>query len=179
MGDLLVAWRGEAFTLVVGLITWMAFKYWLRRPWGSLFWAGVVMGLANEIITEPQWQYSLKVYLWGDISPFIIAGWGFVFAWWLTAADALYRAWFHAEPGAGAGGFLKLRAMDILAGLPICLLNEIIGLRILKLWVYSPWLHWDTMIPLLGYPLEGLVAMCGYLLIAPPAVRFLKDFHRT
>ena len=173
MWETIVAWRGEITTTAAVLLMCLLFKLWLRQPWWRLFFGGLMLGVATEFITEPEWQYSLKVYIWRDVSPFIMVGWGVLFVWWITISDALYRVWFRAEPG-GAGGFWRLRLLDAMVGLPLCLANEIFGMQVLKIWTYSPILHWNLMIPILNYPLEGLLSAFLFSLYAPQAVRYWK-----
>ncbi len=176
MWQTIVAWRGELLTLAALLISWLVFRYRLKRNFWHMWIPGAILGLAVEFMTEPEWTYSLQCYLWRDISPFVIAGWGIVFTWLVTISDYCYRKMFGAPPGTRGPRDPRLWLTDIIVGIPLFLGNELFGLHIIKIWQYNTVLRWDTMIPLIDYPLEGLVAIICFSLAVPAAVRYWKGY---
>lgn len=163
------AWRGELLTLLALAGSWLAFRFIWRRPFWRLWLPGALVGAAVEYMTEPEWTYSLQIYLWRDISPFVIAGWGIMFSWLVLLSNRCYAALFPS--GWGRLSRLGHILTDLLIGLPLFLGNELFGLHVLKVWNYSPMLAWTHMIPLLHYPWEGVVAIFLYVLAIPSAIR--------
>jgi len=102
----------------------------------------------------------------------VILGWGLLFAWLVFLSNGLYRRWFGAEPGSRGGLDARLWLTDLVVGVPLFLGNELLGMDVLRVWQYNPVLHWTTLIPVIHYPLEGLVALVFELLALPAAVRY-------
>lgn len=174
--EFLTAWRGELATVLALAGTWFFFTVRLKQNFWSYWAPGVLLGATNEIMTEPEWTYSLQLYLWRDISPAVIVGWGIIFAWLVFLSDAGYARW-----AAGRGKMvnptaekIKVVLCDAAIGIPLLLGNEIFGLHILKVWHYNSILRWDTMIPGLNYPMEGLVALVLFVLTVPAVIRWWK-----
>ncbi|MCK5242244.1 hypothetical protein KAR34_07320 [bacterium] len=178
MWDIIAAWRGEISGCLTMIITWWAFQYKLKKPFWLLWIPGAVLGLANELITEPEWTYALQWYIWRDVSLVVAMGWGIVFAWIITLSDIVYYKLFHEDPNGKQVRYLRLLATDFLVGVPIVVGNELLGLHILKVWKYNSILGWDTIIPIIQYPLEGLICAVVFVLAVLNTVRFWKRVGR-
>jgi hypothetical protein len=172
---ILFAWRGELLTLLSLALSWLAFAKIFKRPFWRYWAPGILLGLTVEVITEPEWNYSLQLYLYRDVSVAVIAGWGIMFSWLVMLSDRLYTRWFApASPGAKPG--IKILLTDLVVGIPLLLMNELFGMHVLKIWTYSEILHWDTMIPVIQYPLEGLGALVLYVITVPAIIRWWKGY---
>lgn len=174
MAEWLWAWRGELAGAAALAGTWAWFSA-RRRPFWRLWLPGALLGAAVEFMTEPEWTYDLQVYVWRDVSPMVIAGWGVIFAWLVRLSDALYRRWF---PGAPAGPDPRRWLTDLAVGVPLLLGNELLGLHLLRVWRYQDLLDWHTLLPGLDYPWEGLVSLCLFVLAMPSAVRYWQGGTR-
>lgn len=172
--DFLIAWRGELSGVVALVGTWVFFRCKLKQNFWILWVPGAMLGLANEFITESAWTYSLQLYVWRDVSPVVIAGWGVVFAWLVTLSDVLYRKLFGRDPGEPGARYLGLLLTDAVVGIPLLWGNEMIGLYFLQVWKYNSLLGWDSMLPFLNYPWEGLVCLILFVLAMPNTVRYWK-----
>jgi len=76
MWDWIVAWRGEIVAVLVVVLTYSILGLVLRKPVGRMMIGGMLLGLGIEFSTEPEWTYSLQCYVWRDVSPFVMIGWG-------------------------------------------------------------------------------------------------------
>ncbi len=170
MLEFLYTWRGELVTVTTIFSTWAMFKFILKQDYWHLCLAGMLFGLATEVFTEPEWNYHLAWYIWRDVSPFTIAGWGPLMAILVANSNKLYKKLFKRD----AGKDPRLILCDIIVGVPLMTAGESFGLHILKTWNYSPVLNWHINIPFLNYPLEGMVAMLFFVAIYPSAVRYWK-----
>jgi len=128
--------------------------------------------MANEFMTEPEWTYSMRFYIWRDVLPFVIMGWGIIFAWLVTLSDELYQKLFHLDPNGSSVRYGGLLLTDFIVGVPLLLGNELLGLHVLKVWKYNAILGWNIMIPVIQYPLEGLFCLIFFVLAVPNAIRF-------
>ena len=173
MLETLWTWRGEAAGIAALAGTWLAFRHLHWPGFWRMWTAGLLLGAAVEFMTEPEWRYDLQVYVWRDVSPFVMAGWGVMFAWVVALSDGLYRRWFGDRPGAG-GLDPRRKLTDLLVGVPLLLGNELLGLHVLQVWRYAGILEWNTMLPVIGYPWEGVVALVFFLLAMPAAVRYAR-----
>jgi len=65
---------GEILSLVFVsatlLIPWFVFK---KNLTGMVF-SGILLGAMVEFITEANWDYHVRVYIWRDISQFVVIG---------------------------------------------------------------------------------------------------------
>jgi hypothetical protein len=174
MWQIIIAWRGEILTILTWIISWILIRYWLKRTYWHLWMPGTVMGAAIEFMTEPEWNYNFQLYIWRDISPFVILGWGIVFSWVIPISDYFYQKIFKVPASTYGPRDPRLLMTDLLVGAPIFLTNELIGLHFLKLWTYNPILQWNNMIPVIQYPVEGLVSMFFFTLAIPASVRYWK-----
>jgi len=172
MWEIVIVWRTELATGAALLGSWGVFKFYLHRSFWRTFLPGALLGLAIELMTEPEWTYSAAWKVWRDICPAIVLGWGVVFSWLIVLSNGLRRQWF----GNAAVDADRLRwqtlLTDFVLGMPMFLGNEFFGLHVLKVWEYNSILGWNTLIPVIKYPVEGLVAMVFFTLALPPAVRY-------
>lgn len=170
--ELLYAWRAEIAVAVSVVLSWLVFTKVLKRNFGTTFWPGVLMGCMIEFMTEPEWTYFVKLYLWRDVSPMIILGWGVIFSWLIVCSDALHGLWFRNR-GSGAYAIRRQKVLtDFAVGMPLILGNELFGLYGIKVWQYNDILGWTSMIPMLHYPLEGLYSMVFFVLASPFIIRY-------
>lgn len=133
--------------------------------------AGVIIGVANEFMTEPNWTYHMRFYIWRDISPFTILGWGPMFTMLVGFSDCLYHKLFHDWPKRD----WRVVLTDLIVGVPMLLGGELFGLNVLKNWEYNAILGWTTMIPVINYPLEGVMVMIFFIIAVPAVVRYWTD----
>jgi hypothetical protein len=173
--EFLFAWRGEFLTALSLGLSWLAFAKIFKQPFWRYWGPGALLGLTIEVITEPEWTYSLQWYLYRDVSVAVIAGWGIVFSWLVFLSDRCYDRWFAPDAPYGKPG-IRVMLTDALVGIPLLLMNELVGLYGLKIWKYNEILHWDTMIPVIQYPLEGLGALVLYVVTVPAIVRWWKGY---
>lgn len=149
------------------IITWFVFK---KDVTGMLL-AGMLIGLCIEFITEAYWNYSLIVYLYKDISLFVIMGWGYSFTLYLLLSGWLFR--FIVRSKNVYAHDLRLLLMDIFIGPIWFLSNELLGMKGLHLWTYSECAGWTHPIPWLwGYPLEGVIGAIFLSTVMPSFVRY-------
>ncbi|NTV52965.1 MAG: hypothetical protein HGA76_08150 [Candidatus Firestonebacteria bacterium] len=173
--NFLFLWRGELLTVVSLVLSWLAFRKLFNRPFWRFWTPGALLGLTIEVITEPEWTYHLQAYLYRDVSLAVIAGWGIMFSWLVFLSDLCYDRWFNsAAPGSRPG--VRVMLTDTLVGVPLLLSNELFGLHVLKIWQYNDILHWDTMIPVIQYPAEGLGALVLYVVTVPAIIRWWKGY---
>jgi len=170
MWDFMYAWRGEIVSVVAVAATYSAFRFVLHRSIGRMMIGGMLLGLAIEFSTEPEWTYSLKCYLWRDVSPFVIIGWGAHMTWVVLFSEWLFKKIFGTEPG----NDFRLVITDVLAGVPILTTGELLGLHVLKIWKYEACLQWNTIIPGIQYPVEGIIAMVPFVMGVPSVLRFWR-----
>ena len=173
---MMVEWRSEILTLIALAGSWTIFHLWGKRFFWQMWFPGVLIGMAIEFMTEPAWTYSMRFFIWRDISPFVIAGWGILFTWLVTFSDYLYLKLFGARAGSRGPRDYRLILTDIIIGVPLFLGNELFGLQVLKVWKYNPVLNWSEMIPVIGYPLEGIIAIVFFVSAIPMAVRYWKGY---
>ncbi len=176
MWTLVTAWRSELLTVLAFAFSWWFFSRMLHLSFLKTWVPGFLLGAAVEIMTEPEWTYTMQCYIWRDVSPFVMMGWGIMFSWMILFSDKLYRTFFHVTMSERAPQDPRLWLTDVLVGLPFFLGNELFGLHILKSWKYNAVLQWTTMLPGINYPLEGLVAILFFSLGLPAAVRFWKGY---
>jgi hypothetical protein len=172
MLEVLHAWRGELVGAAVFLATWAWFHWAWRLPFWKLWWPGALLGLAIEIITEAAWTYDFRWYVWRDVSPAVIAGWGVVFAWWIVLSGRLNRLCFGTAPASPGLRRWRTFLTDAAVGVPLVYANEYLGLHILGVWKYNECLRWETLIPGLNYPWEGFAALVCFVIAFPAAVRY-------
>jgi hypothetical protein len=171
----MVAWRAELLTGMALLVSWLAIPKLFHQSFIRLWLPGLLLGLTIEVMTEPNWTYSVQCYLWRHISVAVVTGWGILFAWLVVISDFIYARWLaRSVPGTKPGPAILLT--DVLIGMPLFLMNEIFGLHILKIWRYNPILHWDTIIPVIQYPLEGLATLFLFVLTVPAVIRWWKGY---
>jgi len=168
--DWLVAWRAELLTGVIFAVSWVAISRLWHKPFWSLVFAGMLTGLCVEYMTEPAWTYFMQFYIWRDISPFVVIGWGINLTWVVLLSEKLCSIFFGKH--AGMRGDKRLFLTDVLIGVPYFLGSELIGLHVLKVWQYNENLRWNTILPVLHYPLEGVVAILFFSLAFPWMVRY-------
>ncbi len=169
--NFLYAWRGELYTLASIVSTWFAIKWIFKKNPTIYMLAGALVGLANEFMTEPLWTYHMQFYLWRDISPFTILGWGPLFAIIVLGSEALYKKLFPSSPVRN----WKIILTDLMVGAPLMVAGETLGLRVLHIWEYNSVLQWHAMVPLINYPLAGLVSMAFFIMAMPAVVRYWAE----
>jgi hypothetical protein len=170
MWDFVYGWRGEIVSVVAVLGTYSIFRFVFHQRIGRMMIGGMLLGLAIEFSTEPEWNYSLKCYIWRDVSPFVIMGWGAHMTWLVLFSEYLFKKIFGAEPG----NDFRLLITDVLAGVPILTTGELLGLHVLKIWNYDACLNWHTMIPVIQYPVEAIAPMIALALGVPSVLRFWR-----
>jgi hypothetical protein len=175
MWETIVAWRNEILSLLAWVSSWWVFKYKLKQPFFKLMLPGVLLGLAIEFMTEPEWTYFVQIYIWRDVSPFVIVSWGLMFTWLITCSDFIYQKIFETNLSLLRKSIWKIRLTDLIVGIPLFVGNELLGLHVLKVWKYNPILHWDTVIPMIDYPVEAFVIIVFFIIAMPSAVRFWKE----
>jgi hypothetical protein len=170
MWDWIVAWRGEIVAVLVVVLTYSIFGLVFRKPVGRMMIGGMLLGLGIEFSTEPEWTYSLQCYVWRDVSPFVIIGWGAHMTWVVLLSEWLFRKVFRSDPD----NDFRLLITDVLAGVPLLTTGELLGLHVFRIWKYETCLQWNTMIPGIQYPVEGLICMVPFVLGMPSVVRFWR-----
>jgi hypothetical protein len=163
---------GEWLTIAVAIgglcITWMVFK----KDITGMFLAGMLMGLMVEYITEAYWQYSFKVpiwrgaHIWGDISLYVVLGWGYSFSMFVLFSDWAFKKIMHV-PALDKRILLFDAVLAPLWFIPY----ELLGMQGLHLWQYTSCSEWITIIPILNYPLEGVIGAALFGLVLPSFVR--------
>lgn len=174
MMHILYLWRGEISTIVTFIFSAYVLLRILKQPFWRMWIHGAILGLAVEVMTEPEWTYSLQVYIWRDVSPFVIAGWGIMFTWLIYFSDKLYYKIYGkpVDPKETKSNMIIL--FDLLLGVPLFLSNELVGLYGLKIWKYNDILQWHVMIPIINYPLEGLISLILFVAGVSSVVRYWK-----
>lgn len=171
MLDWLIAWRSELLTIIVIALTAWAFRRFFGKSFLNYWWPGALLGLAVEFMTEPEWTYSMKIFIWRDVSPFVIVGWGVTMGWVVLLSDMVYQRWFgrkNKQPW-------KIILVDLTVGWPLLISNELFGMHIMKSWKYNDILNWNTMIPVIDFPLQGILVIGLFVLAMPAIIRFWKD----
>lgn len=172
--NLIYLWRGELLTLIALILSAYIMIKKMKQPFWRIWLHGFILGMAVEVMTEPEWTYSLQLYLWRDVSPFVMAGWGIMFTWLITFSDKLYYKIHGEKINVSQNKSNWIIVYDVLIGVPLFLANELSGLYILKIWKYNDVLQWQTMIPIINYPLEGLISLILFIAGVSAAVRFWK-----
>lgn len=159
----------ELSTLVAVLLIFPIFFRIFRKNIIGEFIAGVVLGIFFEIATEPVWDYHLTWYLYKDVSPIIMLGWGVSFTILVKLSDWFYKKVYHKKQ---VNLFdLRLFASDLIVGTTWLTAVELFGINVLHGWNYSPELGWHIMIPIINFPLEAVLALALFSLVMPTFVR--------
>ena len=171
---------GEWLTLIIAigglLIAWFIFK----KDLTGMYLAGMLMGLTIEYITEAYWKYSLKVFIWpnspiwGDISFYVFLAWGYSFSMFVLFSNWLFKKMTRL-PVTDARTIVFDMILSPLWFVPY----EFFGMQILHLWGYTCCSGWTTIIPVLNYPLEGVIGAMLFGLVLPSFVRHLGDELRA
>lgn len=172
MWEWMVAWRSELLTILTLIVSWWSISRLWKKPFWATFFAGMLTGLCVEYMTEPEWTYTMQLYIWRDVSPFVIVGWGVNFTWVILLSEKVCKLFFGRQ--AGTRWDKRLFISDALVGVLYFLGVELIGLHVLKVWQYNAILGWNTLIPVIQYPLEGVVAILLFSLTFPWMIRYWK-----
>ncbi len=166
------AGTGEWLSLGVSVSGLLIAKLIFKKDLTGMFLAGMLMGLTIEYITETYWQYSFKLFIWpgnpiwGDISFFVILGWGYSFSMFVLFSNWLFKK----MTGLPVTNPLVMVFDAILA--PLWFIPyEILGMQVLHLWKYTTCSKWTTLIPILNYPVEGVIGAMLFGLVLPSFVR--------
>ena len=147
-----------------------------KKDLTGMFFASMIFGAAFEWVTEAYWDYSLKVYLWRDISLFVIIGWGYSITIFVLLSNWIFGSLTRQK------GTIKIDwriiPCDMVVGTIWFVANEFLGMKILHLWAYSKASRWTHMVPGLDYPIEGIIGTALFSVIMSAFVRFWeKDFR--
>lgn len=131
---------------------------------------GTLIGIFIELITEPDWDYNLKFYIYKDVSPLVILGWGVSFSWVVAVSDFVYKLWVK---GKKVKLFDKrVLLTDFVCGTIMFVSVEVFAMHVLHAWTYSPILGWTLIVPIINYPFEGVLGSMLAALILPTFVRY-------
>jgi hypothetical protein len=160
-------WMVCATFFPIPIIAWYCFKKDLT---GMLF-SGMLLGVTIEYITEIYWDYSLHVYLWRDISLFVIMGWGYNFTFYILLSGFFIRKVTKIKDDLRPDP--KLILFDMFLGPVWFLSNEFLGMKVLHLWTYSKATGWTNNVSWLwNYPMEGILGAFFLCITLPSFVRF-------
>ena len=149
------------------IIAWFAFK----KDLTGMMLAGMLIGIAIEYLTEIYWVYSMKVYIWRDVSLFVIMGWGYNFTFYILLSGVLSRLLFKSKNAFAADP--KFIPMDMICGPVWFLSNELWGMKGLHLWNYSKYAGWTHTIPwLFNFPSEAIIGALFLCMVMPSFVRY-------
>jgi hypothetical protein len=163
---------GEWLTIAVSLGGLLYARFVCKRDLTGMYLAGMLMGLMVEYITAAYWHYSLKVFvwpnarIWGDISLFVVLGWGYSFTMFVLFSNWLFRKTTHL-PLTSPWIILFDAVLAPFWFVPY----ELLGMHVLHLWEYTPCSGWNTIIPVIDYPVEGVVGSILFGLVLPSFVR--------
>jgi hypothetical protein len=159
----------EIFVIVETAIVFGLFFVLGKSIWRQWI-AGVVLGILFELLTEPYWNYHLSFYLFRDLSPIIMLGWGSSFVLVVNFSEWIYKRIFKRKR---VDIFdRRLFITDFLASLVVLTAMEYVGVNILHGWDYnSAVLGWQIMIPYLNLPLEALFGLAIVAFMLPTYVR--------
>ncbi|MBD3343615.1 MAG: hypothetical protein GF401_00980 [Chitinivibrionales bacterium] len=166
---------GEWLATGTFIATWLLFKFVIHKDITGDLITGMIVGATVEYLTEAYWDYSMKVYIYKDISVFVIMGWGYSFTYFLYFSRILYKKLFNKN-------MVKLFdkriiLCDALVGPLWFIANEYVGMNIFHLWTYSSIAGWTHIIPVIHYPLEGVIGSIFFSITFPTFVRYWqKEF---
>ncbi|MBD3315216.1 MAG: hypothetical protein GF344_05470, partial [Chitinivibrionales bacterium] len=156
---------GEWVEVIAWISTYWVFRLGLKRDVSGEYIAGIMLGATIEFLTEAYWDYNFEVYLYRDISLFVIMGWGYSFAYFLLFSELLYKALTGSTVVRPHD--YRILLCDAVVGPVWFIGNEFIGMHVLRLWTYSSAANWVHKIPVINYPIEGLVACVLFSLTFP------------
>jgi hypothetical protein len=159
---------GEILASGVFCATFLIGRYLFHTDLSGMLITGMLAGLLLEWTTEVYWQYHLSIYIWRDVSLYVVLGWGYNFTYLTLLSDSAYRKFRGISRLDGSMGILLC---DGLIGIVFFVANEFIGMRLLHLWDYNPIADWTHIIPFLGYPIEGVFGALLLAMVFPSFVR--------
>ncbi|MBD3322893.1 MAG: hypothetical protein GF350_17480 [Chitinivibrionales bacterium] len=161
---------GEWLATVAFIGTWLLFRFGIKKDITGDLIAGMIVGATVEYLTEAYWDYNLNVYIYKDISFFVVMGWGYSFTYFIFISELLYKKLFNKS---SISMFDKrIILCDALVGPVWFIANEYIGMHVLNLWAYSSSAGWSTIIPVIRYPLEGLIGSVFFSITFPAFIRY-------
>jgi hypothetical protein len=131
--------------------------------------ASIIFGAGIEYITEFYWNYNFNVYLYKDISLYVIVGWGYNFTLLTLFSNLLYTKLMNKE--AVITDDPKILFFDSISGLIWLIPNELLGVNVLHLWSYNPEVKWNHFVPVINYPIEALIGSMLLALFVPSYIR--------
>jgi hypothetical protein len=147
------------------LISWFVFKKNLT----GMFLAGIMLGLSVEYLTEAYWEYYFNVFIYRDISLYVVMGWGYSFGIFILISNFIFAKLVGKKSPETFDKRIIL--CDAILGPLWFILHEFIGMNLLHLWKYTECSHWTHVIPIIKYPIEGVVGAILFAAILPTFVR--------
>jgi len=173
--------RGEWLPIIFAVVSLSISRIKFKKNFTGLYLAGMLTGLMVEYITEAYWKYSFNVYIWKDMSLYVVLGWGFTFTFFVVISNNLFKVTLKVwskifgkqKPiPVSVKNDPRLILFDACLGIPWFVSYELIGMYALRLWEYRDVAGWDTIVPIINYPLEGIIGAFLFGMILPSFVRF-------
>lgn len=159
---------GEILSIVTCVTTLIVAAVIFKTDLSGMFLAGMLMGTTVEFITEAYWDYSFNIYIWRDIPFFVILGWGFSFSMFVKFSNFIFKI------ATGQKDTLIDKRIIIFDAFlaPIWFIPyELLGMHALHLWKYSEVSNWNHILPIIEFPLEGVVGAFLFGMVLPTFVR--------
>ncbi|MCB4757027.1 MAG: hypothetical protein LHV69_08405 [Elusimicrobia bacterium] len=161
----------EIFTYVEIPLVWYLFKHYAKRNVLGDIIAGTIVGVLIEFITEPLWNYHFVITYFKDTPVTLPTSWGITFAIITYFSERLYCKFLEKDEVRLYDK--RILVFDLVVGIPLGLLCEIIGLKS-GIWEYNYGLlkwNWGE-IPFVHMPYEALVGYALLMLSVPTFVRY-------
>jgi len=155
-------------------VAWYAFRKFAKRNVAGAILSGTIVGLCNEFITEPFWNYHFRITIYKDIPLSVPFAWGVMFALVVFLSEKLY-CWILRKESIQPYD-KRILLFDVVGAVVIGLPFETIGVKT-GVWDYNyellQW-NWGT-IPFFHMPYEALVGYILMMLVAPTFVRYWQS----
>ena len=160
---------GEWASLLIFSCALLIARLVFKKNLTGMFLAGMILGAAVEFITEVYWDYHLNVYIWKDISLFVILGWGYSFSFFVLISNFVNRMMNSSKiiPPSNIRILLCDAALAPIWFIP----NELIAMKVLHLWDYSAVSGFTQLIPWINYPLEAVIGSVALGMVMPTFIR--------
>jgi hypothetical protein len=168
---------GEWLASAIFILT-ITISFFIGKDLTGMIFCGIIIGVFVEFLTEMYWDYSMKVYIYKDISLFVIMGWGYQFAFFVLLSNWLFKKVFRTN---GDDAFKKRLLLFDTVFAPIFFIpHELIAMKWWHLWKYSDAAGWTHLVPLINFPLEAILGSMLLGLLFPTFVRhWEKSFRFT
>ena len=176
---------GEIMSVTTTVISLLAAWFVFKKDLTGMFLSGIILGTAVEYLTEAYWDYTklmdangFNVFIYGDISLYVIMGWGFSFSVVILLSNWVFKSITrnNAELVVDA----RIIICDAVLGPVWFIMIEYLGMQVLHLWRYTECSNWTHIVPVIQYPFEGVIGAVLFAAILPTFVRhWEKKFRFT